>query len=132
MKIPFPDIEFITYPDADDGFDADFYCDLYYFQKGTLIYSLFKHLRETEITTITERTFASPISSQIKPPIIRLPFFIIGSDSERLQLQAEFKEKYKVFMLNRNELLQSRFPDGDYNRWDIERVFSEWVFAQLV
>lgn len=132
LKIPFPDIDFITYPDANDGFNSDFYCEIYYFQKGTITYSLFKHLRETEIRTITDITLDSPISSQIKPPIIRLPFFIIGSDSERLKLQAEFKEKYKVFMLNRNELLQSRFPDGDYNRWDIERVFSEWVFEQLV
>lgn len=131
LKIPFPDIEFITYPEANDGFEADFYCDLYYFQKGTLVYSLFKHLREIETATITSRTLASPISSQIKPPIIRLPFFITGNDSERLQLQAEFKEKYKAFMLNRNKLLESRFPDGDYNRWHIERVFSEWIFEQL-
>lgn len=132
LKVPFPDIDSITYPDANDGFDADFYCELYYFQKGTLKYSFFKHLREIEISTITAKTLASPISSQIKPPIIRLPFFIISNDSERFKLQAEFKEKYKSFMLNRNELLQSRFPDGEYNRWDIERVFSEWVFEQLV
>lgn len=132
LTIPFPDIEFITYPNANDGFDADFYCDLYYFQKNTLKYSLFKHLREIEISTVTEMTFTSPISSQIKPPIIRLPFFIIDSDSERLKLQAEFKERYKAFMLYRKEQLQSRFPDGDYNRWDIERMFSEWVFAQLM
>ncbi|WP_052241789.1 hypothetical protein [Plesiomonas shigelloides] len=132
LTIPFPDIEFITYPNANDGFDADFYCDLYYFQKNTLKYSLFKHLREIEISTVTEMTFTSPISSQIKPPIIRLPFFIIDSDSERLKLQAEFKERYKAFMLYRKEQLQSRFPDDDYNRWDIERMFSEWVFAQLM
>ena len=123
LKIPFPGIEFITYPNSDDGLDADFYCDLYYFQTGTLAYSLFKHLREIETSKITEKTLSSPIESQIKAPIISLPFFI---------LERQVLSKYQEFMIKRPQLIEERFFGGDYSRWDIEKMFSEWVYDQLI
>lgn len=131
LTIPFPDIDNITYPYANDNFGVDFYCDFFYYKIGTLSCSLYKHLREIETVKTNAKIFSTPIQSQIKPPIIKLPFFIINNDAEKHSLQRKLRIKLKEFMSNRDVIVASRFPDMSYNQHDIERLFSEWSFEEL-
>ena len=129
LRIPFPSIEFITHPEKRDGLNASFYCDLFYFQKGTLQYSLYLHLRKIESET---PSFSTPITSQIKPPIIELPFYIVNGDQELKGLELRFLEAYKDFAQNQDEIVRNSIYQGKVNdRWQLERVFSEWAFEVL-
>lgn len=131
LTIPFPNIEFITYPEAQDGANAEFYCEIYYYKKGTIEYSLFQHIRKSEVPCDTSQTLSTPITTQLKPPIIKLPFFIIDSDSELNELSKKIMEKYHEFNSCKSDLMRKRYPNENYNRWDVEKNFSEWVFEQI-
>ncbi len=129
LCIPFPSIEFVTHPEKRDGLNASFYCDLFYYQKGTLQYSLFLHLRKTETEV---PNFDTPITSQIKPPIIELPFFIVESKEELRDLEKRYLAIYKEFVQQQEEIVQkSMYAGKEVDHWQLERVFSEWSFTQL-
>jgi hypothetical protein len=129
LCIPFPSIEFVTHPEKFDGLNASFYCDLFYYQKGTLQYSLFLHLRKIE-TEVPH--FDTPITSQIKPPIIELPFFIVKAEEELRNLEKRYLAIYKEFVQQQDEIVQKSMYEGkEVDRWQLERVFSEWAFEQL-
>jgi hypothetical protein len=132
LCIPFPDIEFVTYPEKNDGLGADFYCDLFYYKKGTLLYSLFKHLRGIEIAHPSDASLDTPIKSQIKPPIINLPFFVVDSDIQLESLKCAILEQFKVFMHKKKSIVKaSMYADKELNRWQLERVFAEWVYSRV-
>ncbi|MBB1281540.1 helix-turn-helix domain-containing protein [Pseudoalteromonas sp. SR41-1] len=129
LCIPFPDIEFVTHPEKLDGLNASFYCDLFYFQKGTLQYSLLLHLRKIETDT---PSFSTPIISQIKPPIIELPFYIVNGEQELKDLEISFLNIYKEFVQKQDEIVKgSLYQGGVDDRWQLERVFAEWAFEML-
>jgi len=129
LCIPFPNIEFISYPKKLDGLSANFYCDLFYFQKGTLEYSLFLHLRKIETET---PSFSTPITSQIKPPIIKLPFYIVNSEQELKDLEISFFDKFKEFVQKKDEMVKgSVHQDAVEDRWQLEKAFAEWAFEML-
>ncbi|ASM51569.1 hypothetical protein PESP_a3814 [Pseudoalteromonas espejiana DSM 9414] len=129
LCIPFPNIEFISYPKKLDGLSANFYCDLFYFQKGTLEYSLFLHLRKIETET---PSFSTPITSQIKAPIIKLPFYIVNSDQELKDLEISFFDKFKEFVQKKDEIVKgSVHQDAVEDRWQLEKAFAEWAFEML-
>lgn len=129
LCIPFPNIEFISYPKKLDGLSANFYCDLFYFQKGTLEYSLFLHLRKIETET---PSFSTPITSQIKPPIIKLPFYIVNSEQELKDLEISFFDKFKEFVQKKDEIVKgSVHQDAVEDRWQLEKAFAEWAFEML-
>lgn len=129
LCIPFPNIEFISYPKKLDGLSANFYCDLFYFQKGTLEYSLFLHLRKIETET---PSFSTPITSQIKPAIIKLPFYIVNSEQELKDLEISFFDKFKEFVQKKDEMVKgSVHQDAVEDRWQLEKAFAEWAFEML-
>jgi hypothetical protein len=129
LCIPFPSIEYITYPRKKDGCKTDIYCDLFYFQKNTIEYSLFKHIRALEVESPTKRSFSTPIETQIKPPIIKLPFIFI---EDELQLKAFCNELVSNFDNFLAELKSSsnvsNIEDDVRKRVASERLFSEWAF----
>ncbi len=67
LCIPFPDVEYVTYPEKDDGYITDCYCDVFYFRKDSIKYSLFCHIRSLEVRTASTKSYSTPIESQIKP-----------------------------------------------------------------
>lgn len=134
LIVPYPDIEFITYPGKDDGINVDFYCDLFYFKKNTLKYSFFKHLREYEARgDMTYKTLSTPIKSQTRSSsLISLPFFIINGETELETLQQQIKSKIGEFMKVKPQLISKNLGNEcDPTRQDIEEIFAYWIFEQL-
>jgi len=129
LCVPFPSIEFLTYPEKDDGCIIDCYCDLFYYTKGTVEYSLFKHIRAIEVETPVEMSFSTPIESQIKPPIIHLPFLILDSELFLKQLCKKLKNNFDSFIKENNEIISSAAnKKKKINRHTSERLFSEWAY----
>jgi hypothetical protein len=129
LCLPFPSIEFITYPEKKDDCTTDIYCDLFFFKKNTIEYSLFKHIRALEVESPTKQSFSTPIETQIKPPIIELPFLFIDDDIHLKAIISKLVSGFDNFL---DELRNS--PDvldiEDENRKRVasERLFSEWAF----
>jgi hypothetical protein len=129
LCIPFPSIEFLTYPEKDDGCITNCYCDLFYYTKGTVEYSLFKHIRALEIETPSERSFSTPIESQIKPPIIHLPFLILDSEQSLIHVCKKLKNEFDLFIKENDEMIaDTTTKDIKINRHTSERLFSEWAY----
>lgn len=125
LCIPHPSVEFITYPEAEDGLDVDFYCDLFYFRKDSIEYSLFYHMRSVEVSTITKKTYATPIKNQIKPAIIHLPFMILDGEEEFEELCKNIKETLSLFLDSKNS--KDECVKGERYILECERYFSEWI-----
>lgn len=129
LRVPFPDVEYVTYPGKDDGLDAKFYCDLFYYTKGTLSYVLFEHLRKIHTDKPDLKT---PIVTQAKPPIIKLPFFILDEHEQIEELCSLYLRAYKKFVENQDDIVANSLYRGkDMDRHKLERVFAEWAFCEL-
>ncbi|HIF9354178.1 TPA: ATP-binding protein [Photobacterium damselae] len=130
LCVPFPDVEYVTHPEKNDGLNAEFYCDLFYYTKGTLSYALFEHLRKIHTE---DPDLSTPIVTQTKPPIIKLPFFILDKDEQIHDLCNNYLSAYKKFVENQQGIVDSSLYKGkDMNRYKLERVFSEWAFCSLI
>lgn len=125
LCIPYPSIEFITYPEAKDGLDVNFHCDLFYYRKDSIEYSLFYHMRSIEVSTVNYNTYKTPIRTQIKPAIIYLPFVILDDELEFDELCKHVKETFSLFIKCKNA--KDECVNGDRNILESERFFSEWV-----
>jgi len=125
LCIPYPSVEFITYPEAKDGLDVNFYCDLFYYRKDSIEYSLFYHMRSIEVSTVNHNTYKTPIKTQIKPAIIYLPFVILDDESEFEKLCKHVKETFSLFIECKNA--KDECVNGDKSILESERFFSEWV-----
>lgn len=130
LQIPYPNIEYITYPEKLDGFEAEAFCDLFYYLENTIEYSLFKHIRALEVSEVTSKSFSTPIETQIKPRTIELPFLILDSE-ESLQvvcnnLVDNLDEFLKVILLSDD--IKSK-KDDTQKRYATERLFSEWAYS---
>lgn len=129
LCIPFPNIEYVTYPEKKDNCKTDIYCDLFFFQKNTIEYSLFKHIRALEVDSLSQQSFSTPIQTQIKPPIIKLPFLFIDDE---IHLKAISNKLISCFDNFLDELKNSAdvvsSEDDNRKRIASERLFSEWAF----
>lgn len=129
LCVPFPDVEYITHPEKRDGLDAKFYCDLFYYTKGTLTYALFEHLRKIHTD---KPDLSTPIATQIKSPIIKLPFFILDKNEQLEELCSSYLLAYKKFVENQDEIVADSLYQGkNMDRYKLERVFSEWAFSEV-
>lgn len=129
LCIPFPNIEYVTYPNKEDGCQTDNYCDLFYFQKDTIGYSLFKHIRALEVEAVTELTFSTPIQTQIKPPIIKLPFLIIDDKDSLVTIRHKLINNFDDFLREKEKIIvESEVENKEITRINSEKLFSEWAF----
>ncbi|MUK43331.1 ATP-binding protein [Aliivibrio fischeri] len=132
LKLPFPAIKFITYPNKCDGLKADSYCDLLYLQKDTIEYCLFEHIRTLEVHCTSYKTLSTPIENQIKPAIIKLPFFIVEDESEINELEKKCLLNYPRFMEERENILKGpKYSNIEINHHHLERAFAEWIFEEF-
>ncbi|GEM_PF-4724231 len=71
---------------------------------------------------------SSPITSQIKPPIIRVPFLFLENRAELQLLLDTIKERMAEFIQLKYEAEQaSDEPDNERRRMLAEKLFSEWI-----
>jgi len=119
LCFPFPNIEYIAYP-QDQITSVECYCDLFCYVKETIEYSLFAHIRALEIgAKLTEFSLRTPIKTQIKPPVISLPFIIFDDNVEKNRAMEKLKQninEFKVLSEGKNEC---------------EKLFSEWAYNQI-
>ena len=119
LCVPFPDIEYIAYP-GDQLTDVTCYCDLFHYVKGTIEYSLLVHIRAMEIgAKLTENSLDTPLKTQIKPPIIALPFVLFDDEDEK-------DKAIKKLRQNLGEFTKLVKDDGG-----CEKSFSKWAYDQI-
>lgn len=129
LCIPFPNIEYVTYPGKRDNCTTDIYCDLFFFQKNTIEYSLFKHIRALEVESPTPKSFATPVETQIKPPIIKLPFLFIDDEIQLKVICKKLIINFDNFLYElKNSSDVTSIKDDGRKRIASERLFSEWAF----
>lgn len=129
LCVPYPEVEYVTYPKKKDGCDTNFYCDLFYYQKGTVRYSLFYHIRSLEVATITNKTYSTPIETQIKSPVIKLPVLIVADKSELNFISEKAKDNFHKFIKIKEDFLSKKKNlDNSKKKFECERIFSEWIF----
>jgi Putative DNA-binding domain len=129
LKIPFPGVEFVTHPEQDDGCKIDAYCDLFYYLENSIEFSLFKHIRALEVSEVSSKSFSTPIETQIKPSIIKLPFIFFESEDRLKSACNELIEKFDDFLIVKNSASNiSTSEDKLRKRYCTERLFSEWAY----
>ena len=129
LCIPFPNIEYVTYPLKNDNCKTEIYCDLFFFQKDKIEYSLFKHIRALEVESVSEKSFSTPIETQIKPPIIKLPFMFIDDEHHMKAICKVLIENFNLFANElKNSLDIAKIQDNSKKVIASERLFSEWAF----
>ena len=132
LKIPYPSIENVIDPKHGHSgdHDIDCSCDVFYFDRSSIEYSLLYHIRMIERNEQDgyRLPFSSPISSQIKPPIIRLPFLFLENSAELQSLVTKIKASIAEFVQLKYEAEQaSNEPDNEKKRMLAEKLFSEWI-----
>ncbi|GAA3918475.1 ATP-binding protein [Litoribacillus peritrichatus] len=129
LEFPFPRIEYVTHPDANDGYNSDIYCDLFYFEKGSIEFSLFKHIRALEVEFPSEKSYSFPIETQIKPPIIELPFLLVDNEQHLNEITSQLLSSFIDFKEEKKANIEIKeFDDPILKRYAYERSFSEWAF----
>ncbi len=77
-------------------------------------------------------SLGSPVKSQVKPPIVSLPFFMVDDKSEVDTLCGKLADAYDEFSTNFHSIIADSIHQGVVsNRYQIERVFSEWAFSRI-
>ena len=130
LTFPFPSIKTIIGPYApgSGAHGVDCYCDVFYFDTRSIDYSLFFHIRMTE-TQKHRKPICSPVESQIKPPIIRLPFLFLKNDIELQTLSDMIEANMPEFTRMKGEIERDcDEPDDVRRRTLAERLFSKWLF----
>lgn len=128
LQIPFPNIEFITYPEKNDGCETEVYCDLFYYLENTIEYSLFKHIRALEVSEVTSKSFSMPIETQIKPRIIALPFLVLDSEESLKIVCKKLVDNYDDFLKFKNQSDEIKSSSDEMQkRYATERLFTEWA-----
>ncbi len=129
LKFPFPDVEFVTYPERNDGLHAEFYCDLFFYNKNSLEFAMLKHMRARERSEGDDLDVEMPLKTQQKPPVIKLPFLIFDSDEAAELICAELRENFGNFeeLITKSKVINNIADEGQ-RRYALERRFSEWAF----
>lgn len=130
LQISYPNIEYITYPEKNDGCETEVHCDLFYYLENTIEYSLFKHMRALEVSEVTRKSFSTPIETQIKPRIIELPFLILDSEETLKMICNKLLDKYDDFLKVKNKPVDCKSSSDEMQkRYATERLFTEWAFT---
>lgn len=108
LHIPFPEIESIQ--PSGDGM----YYDICYYIRNSLKYALLEHLYSAYGDGVP-----SPLVSQEKPPIIRLPFLVFDTAEQLVKLKRWIEDNWE----NRPWKTDSKQDQIEYNR-----EFSWWLF----
>ena len=129
LCIPFPDIEYVTYPSKDDDCETDCYCDLFYYLENSIVHSLYKHIRALEVDCPTSKSFATPIETQIKPAVIKLPFLILDSEKSLNEVCETLVNSFGDYLTIKKELDdRASVRDEQKTRYASEQLFSEWAY----
>ena len=127
LKIPFPNIKTLAYPrEMRSDYRTAYYADVFYYQRDSIVYKVLHHIRASE-TQIPVTAPSSPIESQIKPPIIRLPFLIVEDSLEADLLMNRIDEGLAKFNLENASQIASITSGDEKKRMEIEELFSWWV-----
>lgn len=124
---PIPERECLAYPNAINGNNAQFYCDIYYYIKDTIKHSLLVHMigngdcifNKDGLLTSARRDYNA---------IIKLPFFVI-EEHDLDMLKQDYLDAQKEFLrlgLDRISIL-----NNEKVRLRIEEKFSLWAFEKL-
>lgn len=130
LTVPYPQVRNLLDPrDSQDGkLNIDCFCDVFYYFRGSMEYAMFCHVRKTEANAPGVK-FSSPIRSQIKPPIIKLPFLLLENDDELQSLVDRIKGRLEEFVMFRVEKERKvEGIDAERKRMLSERWFSDWVW----
>ena len=128
LTIPFPSTETVTHPDADQpGRRTGYYGDVFYYRRDSIEYKLLCHIRAMEAGSRPFDEPSSPIQSQIKPPIIRLPFPILENASEVDSLFSGIGEHLGKFSSLHASQIAAITREGAKKRMEVEKLFSRWV-----
>lgn len=132
LEVPFPSINYLTYPDKGDGRKSKLHCDFYYYQKGTVEYSFLVFLRRWYFPDDTLEIFP-PFKSQHKPPIISLPFFIVEDEEHFISLAIEYLSQYDKF-IEIEPLLdkQNSTLISQDEKLELEKKLSEIAFKNIM
>ena len=128
LKVPFPTVGNVVNPyDRQPGDpEIDCFCDVFFYNQESIKYSLLCHIRATETGSAPIRP-QTPISSQLKPPIIRLPFLLLKNRGELESLLDIVRERMPEFDAECASGITSDEADNERKRMLAERRFSEWV-----
>ncbi|HDR2621423.1 TPA: ATP-binding protein [Enterobacter chuandaensis] len=130
LQFPFPEIDTLSYPDKRDGFMTDYYADVFYFVKNTLKYNLLSHIRAVESLPGCNSDITMPLTTQTKPPIIRLPFMVfdnVGEKEEKLKFIQNQLADFCPDSISDTAALKNE-PES---RMEVEKQFSWWVFKNI-
>ena len=134
LKVPFPRIKTLVDPrdTQQENIKVDCFCEIFYYDKESLEYSLLYHIRNREARA-TGPTLCPPIESQIKPPIIRLPFLSFDGDEEVDVFVDKILGDFPDFItLKREKELTLEQSKREKKRFWAERWFSEWVLEKYL
>ena len=130
LEVPFPDSETVAFRDSPRrDRRTEYYGDIFYYRRDSIEYKLLSYIRAEEAKAGGRPINApsSPIQSQVKPPIIKLPFPILENANEAGSLVSVIDERLDEF----NSLHESQIADitreDEKKRMEVERHFSEWV-----
>ena len=129
LRVPFPCIKTIADPhEVRPGYKTAYYADVFYYQKDSIKYKMLYHIRAVEIQASTT-TLSSPIKSQIKPTIIRLPFPIVEDCVEADLLMNRIEERLPKFNSENESRIATITSGGEQKRMAVEKLFSGWVHS---
>ncbi|MDE0630650.1 MAG: hypothetical protein OXH73_04025 [Caldilineaceae bacterium] len=120
LLVPFPIRRTIVNPmDEPNDITIDHFCDLLYYDTESLEYSLLFHIRRGE-------KISSPLESNIKPGIIRLPFLFFSGEEEAEEFAHLLKERLAEFQEFKKAKEQERPVRRNRQAWS-EELFSKWA-----
>ncbi|HDZ2017417.1 TPA: ATP-binding protein [Klebsiella pneumoniae] len=127
LKFPFPEIDTLSYPGKSDGYETDYYADVFNFVKGTLQYNLLSHIRAFYSLPGRGSDMSMPLKTQTKPPIIRLPFLLFESIEEK-ETRLKFIQQQLANFTPEGIPKDASLKSNQVLRMAVEKQFSWWVF----
>ncbi|WP_223881507.1 hypothetical protein [Affinibrenneria salicis] len=127
LKFPFPEIDTLSYPGKSDGYETDYYADVFNFVKGTLQYNLLSHIRAFYSLPDRGSDMSMPLKKQTKPPIIRLPFLLFESIEEK-EARLKFIHQQLANFTPEGIPKDASLKSNQVLRMAVEKQFSWWVF----
>ncbi len=134
LTVPYPEVKNLLDPrdSQGDNQEIDCFCDVFYYSRSSMEYAMYCHVRKIEANAPGVK-FSSPIRSQIKPPIIKLPFLLLENDDELQLLANRVQKRLEEFVTFRNKMTNKMArrieePDAEKKRMLSERWFSDWVW----
>ena len=128
LKVTFPKVETLASPTPDQtGRSVGFYADVFYYQEDSIEYKLLCHIRALGASPRSSTPLFSPLKSQVKPPIIELPFPILKNSEKVELLLNEVTQSLPDFNTQNEQHVTSIRRGGAKERMEVEKIFSWWV-----